>query len=210
MGTTSTARCRARLLYFSYIVPPSAKGADERRHQVKRNTPRPFRRPLETAPVLRAFLGKLADMSALFRPSRNSSTPEDWTKIADRRSSPTEMRLRAGLFLRYQGATQATEHDIFQRDAKTWALFEHAVLPELANFTFVDKSRDIFVSPSAVLADGMFHLWTVTELGLDPAGRPTTLAVISELANYLCTIYETTHVDRRKRRRNWLGLGRRS
>jgi len=118
------------------------------------------------------------------------------------------MRLRAGLLLRYQAATKAAENDVFQRDAKTWALFEHAVLPELANFTFVDKSRDVFVSPSAVLADGMFHLWTLTELGLDMAGRPTTLTVISELANYLCAVYETTHVDRRKRRRNWFGLTR--
>jgi len=157
-----------------------------------------------------SFLRKLADMSALFRPRRNPSTPEDWVKIADRRSSPTEMRLRAGLLLRYQAATKAGENDTFLRDAKTWALFEHAVLPELTNFTFVDKSRDIFVSPSAVLADGMFHLWTLTELGLDSAGRPTTLAAISELANYLCAVYETTHVDRRKRRGNWFGLSRRS
>jgi hypothetical protein len=151
---------------------------------------------------------RLADMSSLFRSRLKSEigTTQDWAKIADRRSSPTVVRLRAGLFLRYQTATGAREFDTFLRDAKTWALFENAVLPELKNFSFFDKSRQATVSSSAALADAMFHLWTVTDLGLDLDGRPTTIAVIGELARYLCSVYQATRLDRRSRKRNWLGL----
>jgi hypothetical protein len=147
-------------------------------------------------------------MSALFKPRRQSQVArqEDWAKIAQRSSTPTVSRLRAGLFLRYQEATNARETDTFTRDAKTWALFEHATLPELENFSFFENSRQIYVAPSAVLADAMFHLWTVTDLGLDSAGRPTTIAVITEMAYYVCTLYETTRLDRREAKRNWLGL----
>lgn len=147
-------------------------------------------------------------MSALFGPRGKSKAGlhDGWAKAADRRSSPTVIRLRAGLFLAYQAATGAQEFDTFLRDAKTWALFEHAVLPELDNFSFFDKARDTTVSSPAVLADGMFHLWTVTDLGLDLNGRPTTIGVIGELADYLCATYETARVDRRTKKRNWLGL----
>jgi hypothetical protein len=145
-------------------------------------------------------------MSALFQPHPKTDQLENWTKLADRRSSPTVVRLRAGLFLRYSGATGAKEFDTFVRDATTWANFEHSVLPELNNFSFFDQNRQKHVSPPAVLADAMFHVWTVTDLGLDLDGRPTTIAVIGELANYLCAVYETKHVDRRAKKRNWLGL----
>ena len=145
-------------------------------------------------------------MSALFRTRGQSPALENWAKLAERRSSPVVIRLRAGLFLRYHSAIGAKESDAFLRDAKTWALFEHAVLPELENFSFFDKSREIYVSPSAVLADGMFHLWTVTDLGLDDNGQTTTIAVITEMAHYLCAIYETTRIDRREVKRNWFGL----
>jgi hypothetical protein len=147
-------------------------------------------------------------MSALFnlRPKGNDS--EDWAKIANRRSSPVVIRLRAGLLIRYRSATGAKEFDTFLRDAKTWAVFEQAVLPELAKFTFLDKARDANISESAVLADAMYHIWTVTTLGRDLNGRPTTISVISELANYLCSMYDTQSIDRRAARRNWLGLAR--
>jgi hypothetical protein len=145
-------------------------------------------------------------MLALFKPGRTSSKSENWAKTAERRSAPTALRLRAGLVLRYQTATGAKEFDTFLRDAKTWALFEHAVLPELEKFSFFDKSRERTVSAAAVLADGMFHLWTITELGLDLNGRPTTIGVISELAHYLCAVYEASRIDRRSGPRNWLGL----
>jgi hypothetical protein len=151
-------------------------------------------------------------MSALFRPRalpNSANTSKNWAKIADRRSSPTVVRLRAGLFLAYNAATGAKEFDTFLRDANTWALFEHSVLPELENFAFVDRSRDATVSSPAVLADGMFHLWTVTDLGLDLNGRPTTIGVVGELAHYLCAVYEASRVDRRTLKRNWLGLNRR-
>jgi hypothetical protein len=146
-------------------------------------------------------------MSALFKHrAKSANTYEDWAKIAGRRSSPTVVRLRAGLFLRYHSATGAKEFDIFLRDAKTWAIFEHAVLPELANFSFLNRSRQSAVSSPAVLADAMFHLWTATDLGRDLNGRPTTIAVIDELAYYLCSVYEATRIDRRAQKRNWLGL----
>ncbi len=149
---------------------------------------------------------RLADMCALFKRRGRPNPTQNWTKIVDRRSAPTVVRLRAGLFLRYQAATGVKEFDTFIRDAKTWAIFEHSVLPELADFTFYDKNRQTAVSAAAVLADGMFHLWTVTDLGLNLDGRPTTIGVIGELAHYLCAIYETKRVDRRAQKRNWLGL----
>jgi hypothetical protein len=146
-------------------------------------------------------------MSALFKPHRKTRAPqENWAKIAERRSSSIEARLRAGLFLRYQAATGAKEFDIFRRDAKTWALFEHAVLPELEGFTFFDRSREIYLSPSAALADGMFHLWTETDLDLDDERRLTTVSVVSEMATYLCALYEAKRIDKRDQGRNWFGF----
>jgi hypothetical protein len=147
-------------------------------------------------------------MSALFRRKPDRNTSQDWVKIADRRSAPPVMRLRAGLFIRYTSATGAKEFDTFVRDAKTWATFEHAVLPELAKFTFLDKARNMRISEPAVLADGMYYVWTVTTLGRDLDGRPTTIGVISDLANYVCSVYEVQPLDRRAARRNWLGLAR--
>ena len=150
-------------------------------------------------------------MSSLFeRPSPASGLPQDWAKIANRRSAPAMVRLRAGLFLRYSATTGARESDTFIRDARTWATFEHAVTPELENFNFFDQTRQIFVAPSAVLADAMFHLWTVTDLGLDESGRPTTLTVITELAHYLCSVYETAPIDQRTPKASWLGLNRKN
>ncbi len=145
-------------------------------------------------------------MSALFRKNRSEpNSAEEWAKIAERRSSPPVVRLRAGLLLRYLTATGVRESDTFVRDSTTWAKFEHAVLPELENFTFFDAARQGNVPAPAVLADAMFHLWTATELGLDTEGRPTTIGVISELARYLCAMYQTTSVSRHTKR-NWLGL----
>jgi hypothetical protein len=155
-----------------------------------------------------SLIRRLADMSALFNLKPKTQGSQDWVKISERRSSPPVVRLRAGLFIRYQSATGAKEFDTFVRDAKTWAAFEHAVLPELARFTFVDKSRQATVSEPAVLADAMYHIWTATTLGRDLDGRPTTISVISELANYLCSVYETQPIDRRAARRNWLGFAR--
>jgi hypothetical protein len=157
-----------------------------------------------------SLLRSLAEMSALFRPGRNASGSENWAKVVGQRSSPVTLRLKAALFLSYHAATGARESDTFHRNAKTWALFEHAVLPEVVKFTFFDKSRDVYVSAPAVLADSMFHVWTVTELGLESDGRPTTIAVISELAKYVGALYDITRVDRRKPGRSWFGVNRRS
>jgi len=147
-------------------------------------------------------------MSALFRLKPRRTAPQDWAKMADRRSSTPVMRLRAGLFIRYTAATGAKEFDTFVRDANTWAAFEHAVLPELAKFKFLDKARNATVSEPAVLADAMYHIWTVTTLGRDLDGRPTTISVIADLAQYVCSVYETLPSDRRAVKRNWLGLAR--
>lgn len=147
-------------------------------------------------------------MSALFRLKAKPAASEDWAKIADRRSSSPVVRLRAGLFIRYRAATGAKEFDTFVRDAKTWAAFEHAVLPEFAKFTFLDKARKAKVSEPAVLADAMYHIWTVTTLGRDINGRPTTISVISDLVSYVCSIYETQATDRRAAKRSWFGFSR--
>ena len=144
-------------------------------------------------------------MSALFKLTPTRNTSEDWTKIADRRSSPVVMRFRAGLFIRYHSVTGAKEFDTFVRDAKTWAAFEHAVSPELAKFSFKDTARNLKISESAVLADAMYHVWTVTSLGRDLDGRPTTIGVISDLAKYVCSVYDVQPIDRRGIKRNWLG-----
>jgi hypothetical protein len=146
-------------------------------------------------------------MSALFQPKTKVDTAGKWAKIADRRSGPTAVRLRAGLFLSYHRATGAKEFDSFLRDSKTWAIFEHAALPELAKFTFFDKHRKAKVSEPAVLADAMYHLWSVSALGRDLDGRPTTIRVIGDLADYICQVYETEAIDRRAAKRNWFGLG---
>jgi hypothetical protein len=116
------------------------------------------------------------------------------------------MRLRAGLFLRYRAATGAQEFDTFVRDAKTWAAFENAVLPEFAKFSFVDSSRQTRMSESAVLADAMYHIWTLTTLGRDIDGRATTINIISDLAKYVCSVYHAQPIERRAAKRNWLGL----
>ena len=146
-------------------------------------------------------------MSSLFKTAGGTTAKgRDWAREAERRSAPVVDRLQAGLFLRYRAATGARETDSFQRDAKTWAFFEHAVLPELEKFTFFDKERETFVDPGAALGEGMFHLWTVTDLGLDQEGPPNTLNAIEELAHFLCAVYQTKPIDDRQRR-NWFGLG---
>lgn len=132
-------------------------------------------------------------------------TTEEWEKLADRRSSPAVVRLAAGLFLLYQRATGANEGDPFARDEKNWGLFEQAALPEMASFTYFDRKRDTYMTPGAVLSDSMYHIWTLKRLP-GTMGRPTTIQVISALAQHICGVYETTPIDRRGRKRASLGL----
>ena len=54
----------------------------------------------------------------------------------------------------------------------------------------------------------MYHVWTVTTLGRDLNGRPTTIGVISDLAKYVCSVYETQAIDRRTAKRSWFGFSR--
>ncbi len=149
--------------------------------------------------------GGLAEISALLDSTNKPKTTEEWEKIADRRSSPIVVRLCAGLFLLYQRATGARESDPFIRDAQSWAAFEQAVLPEMACFSFFDRSRDTTLTPSAILADAMYHIWTLETLP-HSVGLPTTIGVIGELAKHVCSRYEITAMDRRARKRASLGL----
>jgi len=132
-------------------------------------------------------------------------TTAQWEKLADRRSSSATVRLAAGLFLLYQRATNAKETDPFVRDEKTWGLFEQAALPEMASFSYFDRKRDAYLTPSAVLSDSMYHIWTLDKLP-GVTGRPTTIQVIGALAQHICAAYETTPIDRRTRKRASLGL----
>jgi hypothetical protein len=145
------------------------------------------------------------EISRLLEANFKPRTTEEWEKITDRRSSPIVVRLCAGLFLLYQRATGARESDPFLRDAKTWDAFQLAVLPEMASFTFFDRARDATLTPSAVLADAMYYIWT-SETLLDTDGESTTIEVIGELAKHICSAYEITVLDRRARRRASLGL----
>jgi hypothetical protein len=145
------------------------------------------------------------ELSALLDASSPPKSSEEWQKIADRRSSPTVVRLCAGLFSLYRRATGARESDPFLCNAQSWAAFEQAVLPEMACFTYFDRSRDTTLTPNAVLAEAMYHIWTLENLA-NTIGQPTTIAVIGELAKHVCSRYEIAAIDRRARRRASLGL----
>jgi len=145
------------------------------------------------------------EISALLEANSKPRTTEEWEKLADRRSSPAVVRLCAGLFSLYRRATGAKESDPFIRDAKSWAAFQQAAEPEMACFTFFDRTRDTTLTPNAVLAEAMYYIWTLEVLP-NTAGLPTTIGVIGELAKHVCSRYETTPIDRRGRNRASLGL----
>ncbi len=145
------------------------------------------------------------ELSALLKADSKPKSTEQWEKIADRRSSPTVVRLCAGLFSLYRRATGAKESDPFLRNAQSWAVFQQAAEPEMACFTFYDRTRDTTLTPSAVLADAMYYIWTLEALP-NTVGTPTTIGVIGELAQYICSRYETAPIDRRARNRASLGL----
>jgi hypothetical protein len=145
------------------------------------------------------------ELAALLDANSKPKTTEEWEKIADRRSSPTVVRLCAGLFSLYRRATGAKESDPFVRDAQSWAAFQQAAEPEMACFTFFDRDRDTTLTPNAVLADAMYYIWTLEALP-NTRGQPTTIGVIGELAKHVCSRYEISAVDRRARRRASLGL----
>jgi hypothetical protein len=147
----------------------------------------------------------LPEISALVDANSKPRSTEEWEKLADRRSSPTVVRLCAGLFSLYRRVTGAKESDPFIRDAKSWAAFEQAVLPEMACYTFFDRSRDTTLMPNAVLADAMYYIWTIESLP-NTMGTATTIGVIGELAKHICSRYETAPIDRRIRKRASLGL----
>jgi hypothetical protein len=145
------------------------------------------------------------ELSALLDANSKPKTTEEWEKIADRRSSPIVVRLCAGLFSLYRRATGGRESDPFRRDVQSWAAFQQAAEPEMACFTFFDKTRDTTLMPSAVLADAMYYIWTLEALP-NKVGQPTTLGVIGELAKHICSKYEIAAIDRRTRKRASLGL----
>jgi len=114
--------------------------------------------------------------------------------------------LREGLIRLYCRETGAKQTDLFPLDAKTWAEFEAAALPEMACFNFVEKKRGRPFTPGAALAEAMKHIWMLDDKQLSDIGRQTTNGVIGALATYVCSGYEVTAVDRRNRNRNSLGL----
>ena len=145
------------------------------------------------------------EISALLEANSKPRTTEEWEKLADRRSSPTVVRLCAGLFSLYRRATGAKESDPFIRDAKSWAAFQQAAEPEMACFTFFDRTRDTTLTPNAVLAEAMYYIWAIESLP-NTMGTATTIGVIGELAKHICSRYETAPIDRRIRKRASLGL----
>jgi len=126
---------------------------------------------------------------------------EDSEKRADRRSSSAAARLCAGIFLLYQRATGVRASDPFLRNEKSWAAFEQAALPEMASFHFLDRSRNTIRTPASVLADAMGHIWLSKAMK-----NPTTIRLITELANHIASAYEVTPIERRTHQRASLGL----
>jgi hypothetical protein len=135
----------------------------------------------------------------------STKTPEEWQKLADRRSSPAADRLCAGIFLLYHRATGAQESDCFLRDAETWNNFEQAALPEMDSFAFFDRSQNISRTPNSVLADAMGDIWMAEKLP-NITGQPNTLEVVTILTKHICAHYEITAIERRTRKRASLGL----
>ncbi len=125
--------------------------------------------------------------------------------LADRRSSSAVARMCAGIFLLYQRDTGARQSDPFIRSGKSWLAFEQAALPEMSSFAFFDKRHKTIRTPSSVLADVMGQIWVAYRLP-NIVGTPSTLQVITELANRIEETYEITPIDRRSRKRASLGL----
>jgi len=125
--------------------------------------------------------------------------------LADRRSSSAAARLCAGIFLLYQRSTGARESDRFIRDGKSWSAFEQAALPEMSSFSFFDRTRKIMRTPNSVLADAMGKIWMAEKLPYT-SGNPTTIQIVTELANQIAEAYEINPIERRSRKRASLGL----
>jgi hypothetical protein len=139
------------------------------------------------------------------RKETSQTSDEEFEPTADRRSSSAAARLCAGIFLLYQRQTGARQSDPFIRDAKTWSRFEQAALPEMGSFTFLDRKKNAMRTPNSVLADTMGHIWIAERLP-NSATIPTTVQVVTELANRIAAQYEIRPVERRSRKRASLGL----
>ena len=126
---------------------------------------------------------------------------EDSEKRADRRSSSCAARLCAGIFLLYQRATGIRASDPFLRNEASWTAFEQAALPEMASFQFFDRARNAMRTPASALADAMGQIWLSKSIK-----TPTTIRLITELANNIASTYEVTPIERRTRERASLGL----
>lgn len=62
------------------------------------------------------------------------------------------------------------------------------------------------MTPAAVLAEAMLHIWTLAGTKRDFARPHTTVKVITELADYIGAVYKATPTQRRHRSRDSLGL----
>lgn len=134
-----------------------------------------------------------------------TTVDEESNKRADRRSSAAGARLCAGIFLLYQRDTGAKESEPFIRDARSWSAFEEAAMPEMVSFSFYDRSKNMMRTPASVLADAMGQIWMAEKLP-NVVGRPTSIQLVTELANRICSTYEVTPLERRTRKRASLGL----
>jgi len=97
------------------------------------------------------------------------------------------------------------EYDRFIRDDKSWSAFEQAALPEMTGFTFFDRTKKIMRTPNSVLADAMGRIWMADKLP-HALGTPTTIQIVTELANQIAEEYEISPIERRSRKRASLGL----
>jgi len=60
-------------------------------------------------------------------------------------------------------------------------------------------------TPNSVLADAMGKIWMAEKLPYT-SGNPTTIQIVTELANQIAEAYEINPIERRSRKRASLGL----
>ena len=84
------------------------------------------------------------------------------------------------------------------------AAFFRACLPP--SFTFFDRAQNTQRTPGSVLADVMGEIWLAKEWPGGPGAIPSTIQVVTEMANRIAGAYEINPVERRSRKRASLGL----
>ncbi len=75
----------------------------------------------------------------------------------------------------------------------------------MCSFSYFDRSKKMMRTPNSVLADVMGQIWIAEKLP-HTSGIPTTIQIVTELANRIAAAYEIDPVERRGRKRASLGL----